>query len=67
MNLEPIDTSTTAGKARVMQLAAEGRAVAIMSKTREDWGWKESLCEPAWMWSLFDYAIIRADLAGREE
>ncbi len=24
MNLEQIDTSTTAGKARVMQLAAEG-------------------------------------------
>lgn len=32
MNLEPIDTSTTAGKARVMQLASEGREVVFRSK-----------------------------------
>lgn len=56
MKLEQIDTSTTAGKARVMQLAAEGRMVAArpfsdMTK------WDIHLI-PTWDWWAFQYAII---------
>lgn len=66
MNLEQIDTSATAGKAEVMRLAAEGRKVACVSKSREDWSWAECQQEPAWMWVEFDYAII-AEPVGPEE
>ena len=56
MKLEQIDTSTTAGKAEVMRLAAEGRRVAfrefdISSELNE-------VGEPDWNWRTFDYAII---------
>lgn len=66
MNLEQIDTSTTAGKAEVMRLAAEGRRVASMSKSREDWAWAECQQDTAWMWGEFDYAII-AEPVGPDE
>lgn len=57
MKLEPIDTSTTAGKARVMQLAAEGRRVAI-NGISADWRfWKEAEL-PGWDWANYVYAII---------
>lgn len=55
MNLEQIDTSTTAGKARVMQLAAEGRRVAqrYLGESRF-----ADIEKPKWDWVLLDYAII---------
>lgn len=63
MNLEQIDTSTTAGKARVMQLAAEGRRVAVRISKRHSklcgvpriW---ESFVPPSWNWVKWEYAII---------
>lgn len=57
MNLEQIDTSTTAGKAEVMRLAAEGRRVAYLS----GWNGKWVACgsDPVtWNWESMDYAII---------
>lgn len=62
MNLEQIDTSTTAGKARVMQLAAEGRRVAYRSGNKP---WAEN-GNPAWNWAVGEYAII-AEPVGPEE
>lgn len=61
MNLEQIDTSTTAGKARVMQLAAGGRKVV----ERGAWaGASWITVDPAsWNWEHFDYAVVCADLA----
>lgn len=53
MNLEPIDTSTTAGKARVMQLAAEGRRV--MDNAGGEWS---PIKHPCWNWEEYSYAII---------
>lgn len=64
MNLEPIDTSTTAGKARVMQLAAEGRKVASRYAEDED-SWIE-IDNPNWCWTDLRYAII-AEPVGPEE
>lgn len=55
MNLEPIDTSTTAGKAEVMRLAAEGRKVAQRAFPNEVWIEQHS---PAWAWPTVDYTII---------
>lgn len=64
MNLEQIDTSTTAGKAEVMRLAAEGRKVAGKSRTNgDDW---HPLLVPAWNWVDADFAII-AEPVGPEE
>lgn len=64
MNLEQIDTSTTAGKAEVMRLAAEGRRVV------ERGGWSRaswvSVDPPCWDWLHFDYAIL-AEPVGPEE
>ncbi|MCU1169267.1 hypothetical protein [Stenotrophomonas maltophilia] len=54
MKLEEIDTSTTAGKAEVMRLAAEGRRVAYRDSTHE---WEEKAA-PAWNWVVGEYAII---------
>lgn len=62
MNLEQIDTSTTAGKARVMQLAAEGRKVFA---TRRKDGAGAGPIEPSWNWQEWDFAII-AEPAGPE-
>ncbi len=63
MNLEQIDTSTTAGKAEVMRLAAEGRRVSqrYLGETRY-----ADISEPKWDWVLMDYAII-AEPVGPEE
>lgn len=55
MNLEQIDTSTTAGKARVMQLAAEGRRVAYSNAGHHEWA---VAVDPRWDWRTRDYAII---------
>lgn len=64
MNLEQIDTSTTAGKAEVMRLAAEGRKVARKSiLPKSVW---EKWPHPEWNWGAGDYAII-ADPVGPEE
>lgn len=54
MNLEPIDTSTTEGKADVMRLAAEGRRV--VQRTSMIYRWME--IQPCWNWSAVEYAII---------
>lgn len=64
MNLEQIDTSTTAGKARVMQLAAEGRRVAYAVKGSMMWMPIEG--ENVWNWYACKYAII-AEPVGPEE
>lgn len=56
MNLEQIDTSTTAGKAEVMRLAAEGRRVAARSLFPGS-GWKDCPA-PVWDWHSGEYAII---------
>jgi hypothetical protein len=61
MNLEPIDTSTTAGKIRVMELALQGRKVVY--GYGDTFPWSECV-DPEWDWSIWNYAIIRADLAG---
>lgn len=63
MNLEPIDTSTTAGKVEVMRLAAEGRKVVHRTKCDKLW-W--DCPDPVWMWGSSDYAII-SDPVGPEE
>lgn len=65
MNLEQIDTSTTAGKAEIMRLAAEGRRVAYLS----GWNGKWVACgsDPVtWNWESMEYAII-AEPVGPEE
>jgi hypothetical protein len=59
MKLEPIDTSTTAGKARVMQLAAEGRGIAYSARVAPYWyplGYMSS--EFPWNWYSCDYGVI---------
>lgn len=70
MNLEQIDTSTTAGKAEIMRLAAEGRRVAVRCIP----GWKVA-CSPwmelpmgaaTWDWRCSQYAII-SEPVGPEE
>jgi hypothetical protein len=66
VNLEPIDTSTTAGKARVMQLAAEGRRVAVRCvDPRSDWecGKDDRI---TWNWDRCEYAIL-AEVVGPDE
>jgi|GEM_PF-1420990 len=67
MNLEQIDTSTTAGKAEVMRLAAEGRRVALRGRYSEmPWDEMEPGDEALWNWGGTDYAII-AEPVGPEE
>lgn len=65
MNLEQIDTSTTAGKAEVMRLAAEGRRVAVRKRLPLPSAWFTSVAE-AWNWFEYDYAII-SEPVGPEE
>lgn len=57
MNLEQIDTSTTAGKAEVMRLAAEGRKVAFRGRFsgRENWALAKI---QTWDWVLYEWAIV---------
>lgn len=54
MNIEPIDTSTTAGKVEVMRLAVEGRQVVTTNHAGE---WHRT-SDPEWAWDSYDYAII---------
>lgn len=63
MKLEKIDTSTTAGKAEVMRLAAEGRKVAYKSVDLNLW---IEVCPPSWNWYQCDYAIIVEPVGPRE-
>lgn len=63
MNLEQIDTSTTAGKAEVMRLAAEGRRVATRAPEHSKW-WETQV--PDWNWHGELYAII-SEPVGPEE
>lgn len=75
MNLEQIDTRTTAGKAEVMRLAAEGRRVAMRSQPGAHpmnsdvnlypWVYSAGI-NPSWNWSQCDYAII-SEPVGPEE
>lgn len=72
MNLEQIDTSTTAGKAEVMRLAAEvmrlaaeGRRVAYLG----GWNGKWVACgsDPiTWNWESMEYAIIAEPVGPKE-
>lgn len=66
MNLEQIDTSTTAGKAEVMRLAAEGRKLVFRVNNTRGW---EIHCQPmicSWNWVECQYAII-SEPVGPEE
>lgn len=64
MNLETIDTSTTAGKLRVMELACKGRQVAAARRGRHQIF--EVVTAPNWNWEVCDFAII-AEPVGPEE
>ena len=64
MNLEQIDTSTTAGKAEVMRLAAEGSRVASRPKGLTC-GFSTDTGH-VWNWQAFDFAII-SEPVGPEE
>lgn len=68
MNLEKIDTSTTAGKAEVMRLASEGRRVVYREHVvgRSQWRDHGTFKDPDWDWLHIDYAII-AEPVGPEE
>lgn len=63
MKLEPIDTSTTAGKARVMQLAAEGRDTAERTTPVGLWS---ATSFPTWDWRNYEYAILVQPVAPDE-
>lgn len=59
MKLEPIDTSTTAGKARVMQLAGDGRKVSYSARCAPYWcplGVVENGF--GWNWYSCDYGVV---------
>jgi hypothetical protein len=58
MNLEQIDTSTTAGKAEVMRLAAEGRHIAIDYQDGRGWQVWGVDNDIEWNWGSQSFAII---------
>lgn len=68
MNLEQIDTSTTAGKAEVMRLAAEGRRVVYREHVigRSEWRNHGTFMDPDWDWMHLTYAIV-SEPVGPEE
>lgn len=68
MNLEQIDTSTTAGKIRVMELAEKGRKVVYRVRPADSHVWHDHAKwgEPDWDWLHIDYAII-AEPVGPED
>ncbi|MBD7952692.1 hypothetical protein H9654_00600 [Stenotrophomonas sp. Sa5BUN4] len=64
MSLEKIDTSTTAGKVRVMQAYLDGATIKYRGHgrprsllrgtfTRDDPG------QPLWSWSDIDYSVVQ--------
>lgn len=70
MKLEQIDTSTTAGKAEVMRLAAEGRRVAERGiNCTEPFYERLGGRKIGWNWESRSYAIIVDDVVpiGPEE
>lgn len=66
MKLEQIDTSTTAGKAEVMRLAAEGRRVAYSARGAPGWYPLSRDPDYTWNWFTCDFAII-AEPVGPDE
>lgn len=58
MNLEQIDTSTTAGKAEVMRLAAEGWRIAIDYQDGRGWQVWGVDNDIEWNWGSQSFAII---------
>lgn len=70
MKPEQIDTSTTAGKAEVMRLAAEGRDVAearlVHGPINSFYSKWSGTSFPTWDWQNFKYAII-AEPVGPDE
>ncbi len=68
MNLEQIDTSTTAGKRRVMELAEQGRKIVYRVRPADSHAWDDHAKwgEPDWDWLHIDYAII-SEPVGPEE
>lgn len=66
MNLEQIDTSTTAGKAEVMRLAVEGRRIAIDYQDGRGWQVWGVDNDVEWNWASQSFAII-AEPIGMEE
>jgi hypothetical protein len=57
----PIDTSTTAGKIRVMDAYDRGEAVQAFHRQGKQWGSRlirnEACKDPTWDWSVYDYRI----------
>jgi len=67
MKVEHIDIGTTAGKAEVMRLAAEGRRVALRGRhSGLPWDEMDLGDEALWNWGGTDYAII-AEPTGPDE
>ncbi|NGM56504.1 hypothetical protein G5C63_19555 [Stenotrophomonas pavanii] len=64
MNLEQIDTSTAAGKACVMQLAAEGRYIAERTIPLGKWS---ATSFPLWDWRSHEYAVIAEPVESGED
>ena len=58
MKVMPIDTSTTEGKIKVMQLAADGRKVAYRSLSDARSVWRELYGPPCWNWGYSVFGII---------
>lgn len=67
MNLEQIDTSTTAGKAEVMRLAAEGRRVAYIPRASPGQYCFTEAENPGWDWPTLDYAIVAEPFESEED
>ncbi|MGS0619866.1 hypothetical protein [Xanthomonas oryzae] len=63
MKVEKIDTTTTAGKAKVMGLAAQGRMVVQRTFPNEEWI-RQSL--PVWNWQVHEYAIVFKEVGPRD-
>lgn len=57
MNIEQIDSSTTAGKSEVMRRAAEGATVVTRAIFRPVDSWVRAE-KPVWNWADYEYAIM---------
>jgi hypothetical protein len=58
MKLEPIDTSTTAGKRQVMDAWDNNRPVALQRYKEGEYQLLPTDCEPAWDWPENNYGIV---------